>query len=1629
MATMGNPPPGAVPVGDREVDPFSSNSSQDGHRQRYAGYDDLSFASFGSTSQTKRALEAHLAETERRLQEASQLGTVLVQQRAQLADRLSEIEAQQGDSEIGPELQKKLAELEKEFNEVGRETARAFIPKSRVPSGGEPNDNLGAPSVLSSEAAHSPSKVSVPSRKQRNQQPSRVHDIKLATEISSSLLSQLRELQAVLSEKDEALKSVDLEKSRLEIEVQGLNQRLRALDESEQRYKDENWTLETQVRELTDANRALSEREQRLALGLEVTRSQKSTLESKFEELKQLHGKLTEDHAVTTKQHETELSTLRRNVGASETEKGSLQRKIEELTSQNQELAKAISYRMRADEQAAARDTASESEDIDADRVTPEHSPPPSPSKATPRHGHLETETLKSSLHHAHRMIQNLKNNIHREKTEKLELKRMLQDARDELEAKRGDGVLNSASKRRKANSSQQDLFKKPAKPDRLGAARGSREEILLDEEWEEHDAEESPSRKARSNIAYTSSGVDTSTDAFETATEHSDAFETANEREVIETETDAFQTGAETLDGNSSDDLTETEAGPSVEGVSRGRRPAPLNRTSYMSTASTSADEFDDDVRTPVQNQTPRYRLKINRGGYRKSSHSNGDTPASSRDSPASFASTASPAPGQSLYAELGDLSDGESDEGSYAEGTPSRSRMVSREQSPELLRQSAINRTIAEHAAQPKVQMADSGMMTEPWEPGPNKSVLTNASNAVRTALAGGLVLGRDDKDETPPTRLHLSAISSQHTVPLNPITEEVQPKLLGVSTIVFQHTEPSTTTVKESPPIPFILSNIASQHTDPIDSTATRPKSFDISKIISQQTEPINSKIKESQPISLAVPTKSQPTPLHLSAITYQQTEPIEPIVKKVVPKPLGFSGVSSQHTEPVDAVRRTQFVFSTGNTLQSEPESPVIQKDRDYASAGGVSEIPTIKHNFPSTVVAKPASSISEIYSQHIAPSDPSRPSTAHRMVVPTRAAEGQDSPSDETRAKFEQRTSRDADGGKGGFLSSVFGWREPSSMTENDVVEEKPRYHTDQNESQTEKRSTYPSSTKEGRVPFAPIAANIAQGTAIPRDASPTRKPRAKLVDGGTQTMMSADELDKLLKKRRSSSGSVIAAPVPIKVPVSPSKTTFSPPSPRKTQYPTGEKPPRRPGSANSMRSRTASPPPLPADHKEVIAAAAQRSTTPTIGSMGPPILPASAYRTSGNMGSRGSSGLASPGRPDSRASATPRPIKVGVPRSEASASRRGSVSSFASEIDHRFNIKQNGGMPDPFGPGFNTDPRMIQAITQTMIGEYLWKYTRKAGRSEMSETRHRRFFWVHPYTRTLYWSATDPATAGKAQLKAKSVQIEAVRVITDDNPMPPGLHRKSLIIITPGRNVKFTATTGQRHETWFNALSYLLLRTSAEREDEGALTAEDVEEFNPGGYRSSSRMTGRSRASLSSYHSRTTRDASPNRIQQPSLTSRNPSTAQRASSVQPSGSLSGRLSSLSGMFRPQSTIRSSLSGRRSRQSTGHGEIYDASVVHDSAEDLRQVIQSQEREADRLENVRACCDGEFYISSSGSGPVSLTWFLGKHDVGSLTHKARHGSKTSRHSHSHNHNHTSSKGHHHHEAEMDPANYTN
>jgi hypothetical protein len=1290
-----------------------------------------------------------------------------------------------------------------------------------------------------------------------------VHDIEFVTEISQSLLGQVRQLQALLAERDESLKAINFEKSRLEHEAQGFSQRLRSLDESEQRYKDENWTLETQTHELIAAAKQSADREQRLQQALALTTSQKSAAQRELDDIKQAHGKLAEEHVAFRKGHEVELASLRKNVTLGESDKASLQRKVEELTSQNQELARAVAGQFRGEEEAPIGELGSEPEELFLARSDAEHSPPGSPSKAMSRHTMLESETLKSSLSHAHRMIQTLKSNIHREKTEKLELKRMLQESRDELELRRGDaGISNNANKRLKSKSIA-DISKKSS---RLGMGRNPLTDIQVeDNDWEDHQGEGSPSQRAAAQSSDAASI--SASDAYQTANEADDAFETANERDTA-TENEAFMTGSESLAGDSSDDLTETEGGPLKGGATREVKSLsmlprkPGQRNSFISTASTSGSDDERTVSTPVQ-QPQKYRLKINRNSRKSRIGSEGlmgSANSSAKNSPASFMST-NGQPGQSLFAELGELNGDDSAE--EMDGTPSRRSVISHRSIPPSSANANQNMVQSVEPPLPRLPMVDTGVMTDAWEP----PVLTAATSGP---------MGVDN-----------------YTAPATPQVRDV-----GVQR-----------TPVVSPQNAF--------------SSATPPrKAWDAPLKDFVANIPTFGPALTSTPISKASGT---PGAVQYSDAAAGSSEAGTPLQAKVTPS------ASRELPEPLPQA----LSFSSIHSLETKPVEP--------------------------------------------APAIPSRDN--RRLVLVDEAPTTSTTSSEKARPESS----------KGGVIGSVLGWARNKRSSN-------PQLADNGSGQDHEKRPISQQSQKSFKADAAKVTPPESSSKNLPD--LPKKPIAADMADQGSQTILSAEQIDTILSIKASKPPSIVAGLVQ-RQPASTTRSTsdinatpaplqkdMSQDSVRTAEGPNSaireSAPPnkvlKRPGSSGSVRTSNTVMPPLPPDHRQAIAAAAQRQPaadgTATI--MGPPIAPASAYRSASSRPRTPSEQRIQ--TQNLRTNTTPR-ARYSAARSQVS--RRSSVTSFESELDQRFNIRTDG-MPMPHGLDAGADPRMIQAITQTMIGEYLWKYTRKAGRGEMSDNRHRRFFWVHPYTRTLYWSDQDPATAGRAQLKAKSVAIEGVRVVTDDNPMPPGLHRKSLVILTPGRAVKFTATTGQRHETWFNSLSYLILRTAADPQyaDSNGLTAEDVAEFNPSlqsvRNRSNSHVTRASHVSLSSYNSRpvtasrqSSRQPSPSRAQSPIFT--RPNTSKQAELSQSSRYSEAKHASISSRFssyiRPgnRASARGSMS---SRPGEGSGEgaagIYDASVVHvhDSAEDLRKVIEKQEEEADRLENVRACCDGEF-----------------------------------------------------------------
>lgn len=1457
--------------------------------------------------------------------------------------------------------------------------------------------------MFAGQATNSPSKVSVPSRKQRNQPSTRVHDIEFATEISTSLLAQVRQLQALLAEREDALKTVNLEKSRLELEAEGYAQRIRALDESEERYKDENWALETRTQELMATIREATDRETKLNSNLSALTNDKSTIERELEDLKQANAKLIEDQLAAQKVNDAEIHQLRRNLTSGDAERVAMQQKLEELNSQNEELAKAVAMRLRQHEAESTRQAPQDNDSDEQDNETPENSPPPSPNKFTPRHNQLETETLRSSLGHAHRMIQNLKSTIHREKTEKIELKRMLQEARDEVEQRRREAATTGGPSNKRQKTKPETSRKAP-RPDLLGAGRKGKTEIeeVHDTDWEDKSTSSSPPHKTPSKPGLSQPGERSSDEPsdYQTATEADDAFETANERETT-TESEAFQTGIESMadsSGSDTEELTETEETVRRTPRSRSGRVSALmmsktrDRSPYHSTASTSASEDEDaGFSSPTQAHTPpRHRLRMKRSVVRRVRPSGeapmafNSRPSSARNSPAtSFVQEPAAPEGQSLFAELAELDgdDGEeTEDGNFGQST---SFEATSQASTPRMAPAADSRRPSDVALDTpsKPVMVDSGVMTDPWEP-----TVVGAGTAAVAAAAVGAVGG--------------AAVRSAATAAHSEVTEESK----EISELANSATPCGTEGDKTSRNVEVLDEQALEAGEVEKDAPAPEPLQLELSSITTQQTAPVAPVFPE----------------LGTSYVVGGTTDPVEPPAPEM-PEML-VSSIYSQSTEPVVArlpepeVYVPEMVFSTVFSAATEPvvatllepEPPVSLADR-----GTGTDLPEL--------------TVSSVLSEHTEPIPAKLPEPVPVPVPIEETTANHDSPelavspiSSES-TEPETPTKRDAPSTVIPELSfskirSVE--TSPVEFLPNGTAVPAPLV-SDENVPPAESRyvssgvmaSEDDKSDGAAKATGEQVSDRARPLSAISGNASRThRRTKSNQADQGAQTILSSKQIDQILLDRISSRplsppDSDRAKEMSVSPFATPKAKTRPTHRPSATSLPSG---PRRPESSASHVSSAHSHPPLPADNREAILAvekSEQRPASPNV--MGPPLVPASAYRFHGTPTQR----PRTPNEHGVQTSSSRTTSSRSKLRRESQASRRSSVSSFASELEERFNMYPNGGsaMP-PHGYAEGTDPRMIQAITQTMIGEFLWKYTRKHVSGEMSSTRHRRYFWVHPYTRTLYWSEQDPQHAGKAELRTKSVPIEAVRVVADDNPYPPGLHCRSLEVVSPGRRVRFTATTSQRHETWFNALSYLLLRNSDENgeEPENSITLEDIDEFNPG-FQTSSGQT--QRMSFSSSQSRTLRNP-PKQRAGSAMSIRQATTPGRESPalsapsqcspfLVPDQSRQGSSSRLSTIL--NTTIKGSF-GRKGRHGHSSSSVHEHVHEHPSIDDLRQAIEREDREMDGLENVRACCDGKSISPRQFLNSIKTNFFTGKHDVSSLSRTSRYSPRVNRiHSH--------------------------
>ncbi|KAH9906706.1 hypothetical protein F4778DRAFT_800687 [Xylariomycetidae sp. FL2044] len=130
---------------------------------------------------------------------------------------------------------------------------------------------------------------------------------------------------------------------------------------------------------------------------------------------------------------------------------------------------------------------------------------------------------------------------------------------------------------------------------------------------------------------------------------------------------------------------------------------------------------------------------------------------------------------------------------------------------------------------------------------------------------------------------------------------------------------------------------------------------------------------------------------------------------------------------------------------------------------------------------------------------------------------------------------------------------------------------------------------------------------------------------------------------------------------------------------------------------------------------------------------------------------------------------------------------------------------------------------VVDAIAQTMVGEWMFKYVRRrksfgvadgnARGDESSNDRHKRWVWLAPYERAILWSSKQPVSGSALMGKSgRKLTIQSVLDVKDDNPPPKGvasIFNRSILILTPQRALKFTATSPERHYLWLTSLSFL----------------------------------------------------------------------------------------------------------------------------------------------------------------------------------------------------------------------------
>ncbi|KIY65620.1 hypothetical protein CYLTODRAFT_379149 [Cylindrobasidium torrendii FP15055 ss-10] len=1424
-------------------------------------------ASFSSPSELLSHLEGLLDAKEAQLQHAATFGQRVLAQRMELDERVRQLREEHADELdderdlLDEDLAEKYKELadtlmlwDKENAEMSREflgseqpvKADAPLPEpepepeevNQTPERNELSDmGTGQPERARTSAA-------AQSRRAKNA-AHRADDVEFAFEIGSGLLNEVRRLQSLLGERDKAIQDMKEEKDDIESMVESLRKSLKQQEKDGEKYKEENWNLEVQLQEMRHLSSEAQSEVSRLNLESKRLAKQLAATSDIAETFKTENSQLQHSLDELTAKHETDVALARKHAAGLARDKSDLQQAVDKLKAEQERAGRRFgrfgspatpgvmdspdtaddflspgtgtgyddpfgSIRSRRSE------VGGEPLDMDED-LSPEQSPVAKALFLSPNHPANEIEALKQKLAHAHRQIATLKNSVIRDRSAKRDSSMVMPE--ESIEVHDEDESWEEEPERERSPSpSKRASVRKPLRPAR-GRGQGRHHY-----------------QRSVSSVQFQGADDDELLD---------DAEEEDPFNEDAETSLASRRTSVEGMDPIFANVLKRTPSTSSVPPNTSPLHQSILRRAARGGTIRRRGGAAFQDGRPASLIGQPE-DLAAAFGGMDSISPYRGDRDSISvyreRDSIYEVSETE--------YVDFA-CQAGAEEEATDADKTTAEAETTVLAPVSAPIETSDVSMQTEEEPKTPAPITSDISIGTDPIE-----EPIPVATSNMSTETVGPLhvqIEVQTDAEQLPVSRAALSqrdiaawSLSAVRGVPrprvvstatditvrspvrrtfLGESHEEEEGEATGTGDSDYEDARAALSSVDESRSLHDALQTPLSSHyttADPFTPTDEQRNSMAFSMSTSQEDfhsmmtmtdnefsgdeaeseDSDGESIKASQidtPTSEAAPLPVVAAPVYASkAIEVHLVD--EPAVPIRAPSPQleEVKAVPLPVQDRLPLVEKPEVKEMEIQTDTWEPPAPAplpVPTPAASVSAGVQASAPTfVAKSAPAPVPASaPPTTMS------FAPTgmdSPTTPTPAHTTAAPANlAALAAASPAFSAVAA---PTARSPNSHQFMFIAppkdGIAHTRTSSTTDESDArpngglfretsngfaAIRNHRTSTDSNSRRQSIESALSSIYDEGPTPKAPAVAKIAEkGRATPLDK--TRPP--------TMTL-----------------------PPPPRAPPPPG--SMPPPS---------FIPERRAQTLSSGSRDTPPPRPLSPPPPELIQRATtptfQRATTPTFG-LGIP-----QKRQHGSSMPPMHAGLRDLPSTSSFRSAAHAANNYGYAREMSSTSLvsdRSPRSSMSSDRHSAF-LSPNPprGTPAPLADPFSArpraanamDPAVIHAITQTMIGEFLYKYTRKTIGKGHGQSRHKRFFWVHPYTRTLNWQEVDPQNVNVAETTSKSAFVEGVRSVLDPNPMPPGLYQYSVVVSTPQREMKITCPTKERHDIWMNSLKYLLSR-------------------------------------------------------------------------------------------------------------------------------------------------------------------------------------------------------------------------